>query len=227
MPTVIGRTIGFVCGLFLVIAGFNLLTPQSGLPQNGSTTGLISVLVALGIGVLAASLLPNSITVHGEKLKPLGMNLNASGGAAFFIVTLIFVFYTQEPRLDDAKRDRESPASPTPLPASVDTGASGSPVPAAPSSPSATPVAQVTAPDPEAIGGAASSPGSEQLPNPSANAVRVGSYSHIHCPQGPNGCIQSGWGFAPTFDQAAEIAVGYCVFYGGLAQSCQANVFAY
>ena len=71
MPGIMGRATGFVCGLFLVIVGFSLLTPEAGVTQTPLTGSLICVITALGIGVIAASLLPNTMTVGGEKLKPL------------------------------------------------------------------------------------------------------------------------------------------------------------
>lgn len=130
----IGRTAGFCCGIFLTLVGLGLLVVFSDAGMSPADRPLIWVVVALGIGVIAASALPNSMTVSGEQLKPLGLNLNATGGAAFFIVTLVFVFYAID-KVGADETARIDPPSPVVAPTEVvSTSPSSEPAPVIPAS---------------------------------------------------------------------------------------------
>jgi hypothetical protein len=212
LSTTVGRIVGFIAGLFLVIIGFGLLTKDSGLEQSNQVIALISVLIALGIGVIAASLLPNSITVEGKEVKPLGLGINATGGAGFFIITLIFLFYF-EADPPKAKAGGDSPevpiATPTPGQSAAATPDTGTP-------PNDTPTGTPPAPV-------------QQAPRnqPQQSYFRVRTYCSICCPAGPENCPQVGFGEGSSYEAAASSAVQMCVANNGRVESCDFNVESY
>jgi hypothetical protein len=212
LATTAGRVVGFIAGLFLVIVGFSLFTKESGLEQSRQVAALISVLIALGIGVIAASLLPNSITVEGKEVKPLGLGINATGGAGFFIITLIFLFYF-EADPPKAKAGDDSPEVPVATPTPSQSG-SGTPDPATP--PNDTPTGAPPTPV-------------EQAPRnqPQQSYFRVRTYCSICCPAGPSNCPQVGFGEGSSYEAAASAAVQMCVANNGRVESCDFNVEPY
>ncbi len=205
MNSIFGRVVGLIAGLFLVIIGFSLLTPEAGLPQSGTTHALISVLTALGIGVIGASLLPNSMTLDGKEVKPLGIGLNASGGAAFFIVTLVFLFYSA---------DKKSEAQPnTPVEQTEIEKPKSNPV-------------NVEAEKPVAQNEVKSA----QISSPVTSKkilYRYRTYCDTCCPTGPSGCPQYGLGQSYVEAEAASMAIDICIANGGVASNCNANVERY
>ena len=223
--TALGRVAGFAAGLFLVIVGFSLFTKESGLTQTGQVTALISVLIALGIGVMAASLLPDTITLEGKEVKPLGIGLNATGGAGFFIITLIFLFY-----FDGNTPDPEPEPEPVPI-------ASGEPGPTPSPTPSATPSPEPSEPAQQAPVGLAASGGAVPLSGPSTpypaasqpqqGYFRAQTYCSICCPDGPQNCPQVGYGEGASLEEAALRAAEMCVINQGYAESCLINVSPY
>jgi hypothetical protein len=205
MNSILGRAVGVVVGLFIVIIGFSLLTPDAGIPQSGTANALISVLIALGIGVIAASLLPNSMTLDGKDVKPLGIGLNASGGAAFFIVTLIFLFYSAD------KKSEAQPA--TPLQQTEIEAAKSNPV----NDETEKPAAQTEI-----------EPAQVASPAPSKKIMyRYRTYCDTCCPAGPSGCPQYGLGQSYTEAEASTMAIDICIANGGVALNCNANVERY
>src|SRR6187402_2640539 len=90
------RAGGFVIGIVLFLFGFSLLQPTAGVVQTGVTVALAAVLTAVGIGVIAAAALPQTLEVSGQEFKPLGLSVKASGGAAVFLLTLGFIYYMKD-----------------------------------------------------------------------------------------------------------------------------------
>jgi hypothetical protein len=213
LSTTVGRVVGFIAGLFLVSIGFGLFSKDSGLEQSNQVTALISVLIALGIGVIAASLLPNSITVEGKEVKPLGLGINATGGAGFFIITLIFLFYFDGgPPKAQAGNTEPPVAEVTPTPGPT---ASASPDPSAP---------------PPAGEEPGMSPAPAQQPprdQPQQSYYRVRTYCSICCPAGPANCPQVGFGEGASYEMAASSAVQMCVANNGRVESCDFNLEQY
>lgn len=229
MHSAAARIGGLVVGLFIIILGFSLLTQEAGLDGSARTKALVYALTALGIGVTAASLLPNSLNISGEKFKPLGASFQATGGAAFFVATLIFLFYTEDsqpaqgrdnPVVDDrgkqAGREDEQPA-PSPSPTE---SASKGPVPQETQAPPPQPAPQQLA---------AIQPG--LLPNPygplspnTGDITRVRTYCSECCPGGPQGCSQVGGAQSFSIDEAELAAYGMCLQNGGTETGCLFNL---
>jgi hypothetical protein len=209
MNSVLGRVVGVVAGLFLVIIGFSLLTPEAGLPQSGTTHALISVLTALGIGVIGASLLPNSLTLDGKEVKPLGIGLNASGGAAFFIITLIFLFYSADKKSEaqaNTKVQQTEVAEPNPIPEK----------------------GELQKEEPKTAVQTDARPAPAATPQPVRKILyRYRTYCDTCCPAGPVGCPQYGVGQSYTEAEAASMAVDSCIANGGMEPNCNANVERY
>lgn len=224
--TVLGRVTGFLVGLFIVIVGFSLFTKESGLTHTGQVTALISVLIALGIGVMAASLLPNTITIEGKEVKPLGLGLNATGGAGFFIITLIFLFYFdgKSPEPEPGKEGPEVIASGAPDPAPTATPPANPKPSTAPSdTSSAAPVGLASGAVPLS-GQSTPAPAYQQ---PQQSYYRVQTYCSICCPQGPQNCAQVGYGESYSLEEAALQAAQMCVANQGYAESCTINLTQY
>lgn len=216
------RAGGFVVGFVLFLVGFSLLQPTAGTAQTGVTVALASVMTALGIGVIAAAALPQTLEVSGEEFKPLGLSVKASGGAAVFLLTLGFIYYM---------KDVEGARMPDPV-------ATASPVAGA--SPAVTPTAAATAGEQLASGEAvAPAPVSalennaafagvrEELAAPQSQAGNfylAWTWCSACCPQGPDYCQQVGIGQDPNPDNAAYYAAEMCIRNGGVADTCQANV---
>jgi hypothetical protein len=209
MHSILGRAAGIVVGFFIVIAGFFLLKPDAGIPQSGTTTALISVFIALGIGVIAASLLPNSLTLDGKDVKPLGIGLNASGGAAFFIVTLIFLFYSADKKNEaqaNTNPQQTEVVEPQPIPDK------GEPQKEEPKTAAQTEILPAPAATPQPV---------------RKISYRYRTYCDTCCPAGPVGCPQFGVGQSYTETEAASMAVDNCIANGGMEPNCNANVERY
>jgi hypothetical protein len=218
------RAGGFVVGFVLFLVGFGLLQPSEGMVQTGVTIALASVLTALGIGVIAAAALPQTLEVSGEEFKPLGISVKASGGAAVFLLTLGFIYYM---------KDVEGARAPDPRPSASATQvaeASGAPTPT---------------PTPVASAGEQLASGEEVAPAPvsalennstfaearqdfaapqSGNFYLAWTWCSTCCPQGPDYCQQVGLGQGQDPDQAAYFAAEMCIRNGGQPDTCQANV---
>ncbi|UIP07669.1 hypothetical protein LY632_04520 [Erythrobacter sp. SDW2] len=232
MHSAAARIGGLVVGLFIIVLGFSLLTQEAGLDGSARTKALVYALTALGIGVTAASLLPNSLNISGEKFKPLGASFPATGGAAFFVATLIFLFYTEDSEPAQGKEDgviegreqaggsKDGPES-APGPSTV---ASLTPAPAQTSDPAPQPVPQQA---PQQL--AAMRPG--LLPNPygpvptnTSGITRVRTYCSDCCPGGPIGCGQVGGAQSYDVDEAELAAYGMCLQNGGGEAACLFNL---
>ncbi|WP_284124408.1 ribosomal eL19 family protein [Parerythrobacter aestuarii] len=230
MKTAAVRIGGLVIGLFIIILGFSLLMDGTGMDGSARTRALIYALTALGIGVTAASLLPDTLTISGEKIKPLGANFQATGGAAFFVATLIFLFYTE---------DGSAPAqagTPTEV-AGEETGGSTDEVakvePAPPTvADSSQPPAQATPAPQETIQPqqlAALQPGFIANPYGPAPAnptgiTRVRTYCSDCCPNGPMPCGQVGGAQSYNVDEAELGAYAMCIDNGGMEATCLINL---
>jgi hypothetical protein len=214
------RAGGFVIGLVLFLIGFSLLQPAAGVVQTGVTVALASVLTALGIGVIAAAALPQTLEVGGEDFKPLGLSVKASGGAAVFVLTLGFIYYM---------KDVEGARMPDPAPSESSSPVAGvTPTP----TPVATPGEQLAsgeevAPAPVSAleNNAAFADVRQELAGPqSTNFYVAWTWCSACCPQGPDFCQQAGIGQGASPDDAAYYAAEMCIRNGGLADTCQANV---
>lgn len=80
-------------GLALLILGVAVVIPDEG-GSNNTMLALGALMAALGAGIIATVLLPHSIEVGGDKVKPFGMDVKASGGAAVFVIALAFVYFS-------------------------------------------------------------------------------------------------------------------------------------
>jgi hypothetical protein len=230
MSSAAARIGGLVVGLFIIILGFSLLTQEAGLDGSARTKALVYALTALGIGVTAAALLPNTLTVGGEKVKPLGASFQATGGAAFFVATLIFLFYTEDSQPVQAK---DEPAAETRKQAGEDGDA------ARPSAPPSAAAADGATPEPAQ----ASQPQQQQpvrplvalqpglIANPYGPApanpsgiTRVRTYCSDCCPSGPASCGQVGGAQSYDVDEAELAAYGMCLQNGGGEATCLINL---
>ncbi len=232
MNSAAARIGGLVVGLFIIILGFSLLTQEAGLDGSARTKALVYALTALGIGVTAAALLPNTLTVGGEQIKPLGASFQATGGAAFFVATLIFLFYTEDThpaqgREDQAEVEREQQADGT------EDGEGDTPPTPAANEP--TPFAQpgAGAAEPQQMLQAQQSAGLQPgfIANPYGPApanptriTRVRTYCSDCCPAGPSGCVQVGGAQSYDVDEAEIGAYAMCVENGGLEATCLINL---
>jgi len=211
------RAGGFVVGIVLFLIGFSLLQPSEGMVQTGVTIALASVLTALGIGVIAAAALPQTLEVSGEEFKPLGISVKASGGAAVFLLTLGFIYYM---------KDHENALGPEPAP-----------------SESASQIVEGDAPPAEegsedvAASEATPAPASALANNSTFEAARqdlsttqsssyylAWTWCSACCPEGPDYCEQVGLGEGPSPEDAAYYAAEMCIRNGGVPDTCQANV---
>ena len=219
------RAGGFVIGIVLFLLGFSLLQPTEGMVQTGVTVALAAVLTALGIGVIAAAALPQTLEVSGEEFKPLGVSVKASGGAAVFLLTLGFIYYM---------KDVEGARAPDPVPgASATQVVEGGP---ASGTPTPTPVASAgeqlasgeeVAPAPVSAleNNAAFAGVREELSAPQAGNFYVAwTWCSACCPQGPDVCEQVGVGRGQSPNDAAYYAAEMCIRAGGQPDTCQANV---
>lgn len=218
MATGMRRAGGFVVGIVLFLIGFSLLQPAEGIVQTGITTALAAVLTALGIGVIAAAALPQTLEVGGENFKPLGMSVKASGGAAVFVLTLGFIYYMkdvegaqfapapQETAVAEGPQDTAEQTQAVPQ-AGETLAAADTPQPAAaiPDNPDFTHFEQQIAPQ-------------------SANYYVAWTYCSTCCPQGPDFCDQVGIGQGASADDAAYLAAEMCIRNGGVPQTCASNV---
>jgi hypothetical protein len=212
-----------VVGFVLFLFGFMLLQPSSGIAQTGVNIALASVLTALGIGVIAAAALPQTLEVSGQEFKPLGIGIKASGGAAVFVLTLGFIYYM---------KDVEGGRAPEPTPS-----ASASQVAGASPAPTPTPMASAgeqlasgeeVAPAPVSVleNNAAFAGVREELsaPQSTGDFYLAWTWCSACCPQGPDYCQQVGLGQGQSPNDAAYFAAEMCIRNGGQPDTCQANV---
>ncbi len=169
--------------------------------------------------------MPDTLTINGKDVTPLKLSGTATGGAAFFIATLVFLYATGVNKPGGAP-----PAPPGPAPSSTPTLAIASSEPIAPTTAVPSVRATPAPPDGDDVDDpapAASPPITAQAQprmSTSQQVFRVRTYCSSCCPQGPQNCRNTGVGIAPTLQQAAEIAARYCVASGGHADTCYANV---
>lgn len=223
MPNRLHRAGGFVVGIVLFLIGFSLLQPSEGMVQTGVTIALAAVMTALGIGVIAAAALPQSLEVGGEDFKPLGMSVKASGGAAVFVLTLGFIYYM---------KDHQGALMAEPRPVASATEVAEGPAGAAPTTAAEEELAAVEEP--------ASPPAplldtsmvqqfqQQQVPPQASYSTE---YSYLAatwcsscCPDGPDYCDQVGVSFGADPQQASVGAIQMCTQNGGYQDTCTANV---
>lgn len=230
MNSAAARIGGLVVGLFIIILGFSLLTQEAGLDGSARTRALVYALTALGIGVTAAALLPNTLTVGGEQIKPLGASFQATGGAAFFVATLIFLFYTEDThpaqgREDQAETERSRPQDETAREEPPPTPAASEPTPVA--QPDEGPVESqqmLQAQQPAALQpGFIANPYGPAPANPT-RITRVRTYCSDCCPAGPASCAQVGGAQSYDVNEAEIGAYAMCVDNGGLEATCLVNL---
>ncbi len=238
-PSMFGKLGTVAFGFFLMLMGLVLLDPAQ-YTQSATQVGLGSVVTAFGMGIIATVFLPRSIEVGGERFKPLGLDVKASGGAAVFIVVLAFLYFTNTP----------TPAGAEPAPVAENgafnggepvaiAGGGEAQVPAVTANPAG---AQTAAPQNQAISQPAApnlakgmaSPAQPALPNQLASEISQATlepgihlawtYCSTCCPQGPDLCPHASWGMALDAQQAADTAILYCAQSGGTEQSCRQNV---
>lgn len=211
------RAGGFVVGFVLFVFGFSLLQPDSGLAQTGVNVALASVLTALGIGVIAAAALPQTLEVSGEEFKPLGLSVKASGGAAVFLLTLGFIYYM---------KDHQGAGSPNPAPSATQIAGTPTPTPmASPGEQLASGKEVAPAPVSALENNAAFAGVREELSAPqSSNYYLAWTWCSACCPQGPDTCQQVGIGEGANPNDAAYYAAEMCIRNGGVPDTCQANV---
>ncbi len=213
------RAGGFVVGFVLFLVGFSLLQPSEGMVQTGVTIALAAVMTALGIGVIAAAALPQTLEVSGEDFKPLGMSVKASGGAAVFLLTLGFIYYM---------KDVEGANMPAPQPtATASEVVDGGDV--APEEPATEELAASEVADPAPFSALQNNSTfaqeRQQLSAPQSSSYYLAwTWCSACCPQGPDYCEQVGLGEGQSPDDAAYYAAEMCIRNGGQADTCQANV---
>jgi len=215
------RAGGFVVGFVLFLFGFMLLQPTNGLAQTGVNIALAAVLTALGIGVIAAAALPETLEVSGEEFKPLGLSVKASGGAAVFVLTLGFIYY-----MKDVEGARAPASEPTAAATQV---VAASPTPTPVASPGEV-VASGEAVAPAPVSALENNAAFDMRQNLSAAQSQAADFylawtwCSACCPQGPDYCQQVGLGQGQSPGDAAYYAAEMCIRNGGHADTCQANV---
>ncbi|HEY6817100.1 MAG TPA: hypothetical protein VI168_16300 [Croceibacterium sp.] len=219
------RAGGFVVGIVLFLLGFSLLQPSAGTVQTGVTIALAAVMTALGIGVIAAAALPQTLEVSGQEFKPLGLSVKASGGAAVFVLTLGFIYYM---------KDVEGAHAPAPQPSATASQVAAGPTPAVTPTPVATAGEELAsgeevAPAPVSAleNNAAFAGVRQELAAPQSKAADfylAWTWCSTCCPQGPDYCQQVGIGQGQSPNDAAYFAAEMCTRNGGQPDTCQANV---
>ena len=223
----LGRAGGVGFGVLMVLVGMSLFTPEAGIPQTPATTALASVVVALGIGAIGAALMPNELTINGQGVKPLGLSGTATGGAAFFVATLVFLYATgvnspnQVAKIDPLPvQTGTTPAPPVQPETSAAIAASEQQPQSQPGNGSPTWAAQGTPVPPP-----------DELPKFTGTVTptiyRVRTFCSECCPQGPIGCPNVGWAQAPTLKEAGEMAAQNCIATGGHPDTCYGNLERY
>lgn len=216
MSSIIGRVIGAVVGLLLIFMAVGGFESDMGTSQSNMGKALLALLAALGVGILGAAMLPNTITVDGKDIKPLGLGLNATGGAAFFVVALIFIYYTNS---GDAKADSKPPLEEE-VKEDQDTEKKAD---------DADPVDPEKTDDPKKPTDRADPEPERETASKSDERIvyRYRTYCHTCCPMGPNNCPQVGFGRSYSEDAAVNMAIDRCVANGGLVPTCELNIEAY
>lgn len=88
-----GKAGTVLVGFALLMIGLVMVIPDGDTGRSGMEHALGALVTALGAAVIATVLLPNSLEVNGEKVKIFGLNLKASGGAAVFVLALMFAYF--------------------------------------------------------------------------------------------------------------------------------------
>jgi hypothetical protein len=191
-----------IVGIFLLLFAVGMLMEGSGFTQTGRNSALAYIIALLGVGLVGAAFLGDTLSVSGDKLGPFG-KIAATGGAAIFVVGLLFIYSTSE---------SSGEAKPEPTPTQ-----STSPAPT--QDPGEQPAG------PQAIATNTSTP---PAPVPVASQTYYAwTYCSACCPYGPDGCPQIGFGEGPSSQVASAQAIEECVFNNGIAQTCAANVQLY
>lgn len=223
MQGVLAKCAAVLIGALLLLFAVAMLMEGSGFVQSGRNNALAYVIGLLGLGLIAAAFLGDSLKYHGEGSGPLGKVI-ATGGAAVFVIGLIFILSSG----DDPARPPEPGPTPTAqasaTPDLAQPGATGTaqngPLPQGDAG-----MTQVTRTDAQE----APPPAPPMQNQPDAAAIESGAhlawtYCSVCCPEGPDTCPHTSWGVAPSAEQAAATAIFYCTGSGGTEQSCRANV---
>ena len=229
----LGKFGAVAVGLIMLLFGLGMVIPSEGAGTSGMERALGALVTALGGGVIATVLLPHSIEVDGKNVKPFGVDLKASGGAAVFVLSLLFAFFGAQ-ALGDKPEPTPTPtetASPNPdaTPAGDETSDPEPEQTTQATPPSSAPTqaqqGQRVAPDEiepgedfgqsyDFIENAAAAPG----------VYRYMTYCPMQCPAGPEFCPSLAWGQNVQRIAAQEIAVSYCVSGGGVEACCRENL---
>ena len=220
MQSVLAKCAAVLVGGLLLLFAVAMLMEGSGFVQSGRNNALAYVIGLLGLGLIAAAFFGESLKYHGGEKGPLG-KIIATGGAAVFVIGLIFILSSG----DDPGRGGETQQPPS---ASSTGGAGGAPEATAQSSPAAEET-QVAAAGEEASEGQEPAAVTPTLNQPDPAALGQGNhfawtYCSTCCPQGPENCPHTAWGAGTSAEQAAATAILYCTGSGGFEQSCRGNV---
>jgi hypothetical protein len=167
--------------------------------------------------VIAVAALPHEIGVSGEKFRPLGLNVKASGGAAVFLVTLGFIYY-----MKDEQRAQRPPTEQTERQARQEEERRAVDPPreeasAAPEQPPATATPAI-----ERLAAPVATPSVQSI-----GYYQAWTYCSACCPAGPEFCEQIGFGEGTSVQQASAAAIEQCAANGGIPQTCAGNVQLY
>ena len=84
------RIVSGIVGLALIVFGASLLLQPREI-DTSRLQAIASLVVALGVAAVGAAILPGSIEADGKEVKPFGLSLQATGGFALFVITLLFL----------------------------------------------------------------------------------------------------------------------------------------
>jgi len=84
------KAFSLLVGLILIVFGTMLLTGAFG-ANTGPLQGIASLIVALGVAAVGAVILSGVVSTSGTEIKPFGLSVEATGGFALFVITLVFL----------------------------------------------------------------------------------------------------------------------------------------
>ena len=84
------KAFSLLVGLILIVFGTALLTGEFG-SGTGPLQAIASLIVALGVAAVGAVILSGVVSTSGSEIKPFGLSVEATGGFALFVITLVFL----------------------------------------------------------------------------------------------------------------------------------------
>ncbi|WP_439119496.1 hypothetical protein [Marivita sp.] len=114
------KAFSLLVGLILIVFGTALLTGEFG-ASTGPLQAIASLIVALGVAAVGAVILSGVVSTSGSEIKPLGLSIEATGGFALFVITLVFLLSfpgdpgstpAQNATRDQTQPERQTPVSP-------------------------------------------------------------------------------------------------------------------